>query len=73
MLVQNFFSHSDLLEKGLSDWSANIGAVRNNLGTENANYGRRFGSGLVRYGLTQTSRWKAAPKRLAVPMVADSV
>ena len=53
VLVQNFFSHSDLLEKGLSDWSANIGAVRNNLGTENANYGRRFGSGLVRYGLTQ--------------------
>ena len=53
VLVQNFFSHSDLLEKGLSDWSANIGAVRSNLGTLNADYGRRFGSGLWRYGLTQ--------------------
>lgn len=60
VLVQNFFSHSDLLEKGLSDWSANIGAVRNNLGTRNADYGRRFGSGLVRYGLTQNVTLEAS-------------
>lgn len=53
VLVQNFFSHSDLLEKGLSDWNVNIGAVRNNLGTENADYGRRFGSGTWRYGISQ--------------------
>lgn len=53
VLVQNFFSHSDLLEKGLSDWNFSAGAVRRNLGTLNADYGRRFGAGLWRYGLTQ--------------------
>ncbi len=53
VLVQNFFSHTDLLEKGLSDWSLDIGAVRKNLAIDNANYGRRFGSGLWRYGLNK--------------------
>ncbi len=53
VLVQNFFSHSDLLEKGLSDWNMSFGAVRRNIGTVNSDYGRRFGSGIWRYGLTQ--------------------
>ena len=60
VLVQNFFSHGDMLEKGLSDWSANIGAVRNNLGTFNGDYGRRFGSGIYRYGLSQNVTMEAS-------------
>jgi outer membrane usher protein len=53
VIVQPFFSHSSLLEKGLSDWSVEAGVVRENLGTDNANYGQRFGSGLYRYGFTK--------------------
>jgi outer membrane usher protein len=50
-LVQSFFTSSNLLREGLSDWSAEAGAVRNNFGVENADYGERFGSGLFRYGV----------------------
>ena len=53
VVVQPFFSHSSMLEAGLSDWSAELGAVRQNLGTENADYGQRFGAGLYRYGLNK--------------------
>ncbi|HET7764025.1 MAG TPA: fimbria/pilus outer membrane usher protein [Burkholderiales bacterium] len=52
VLVQDFFTHSNLLKQGLSDWSLEAGAVRDNLGTESADYGERFGSGLLRYGMT---------------------
>ena len=52
VLVQDFFTHSNLLKQGLSDWSFEAGAVRNNLGTDSADYGERFGSGLLRYGIT---------------------
>lgn len=52
VLVQDFFTHSNLLKQGLSDWSVEAGAVRDNLGTESADYGERFGSGLLRYGIT---------------------
>ncbi|MFM7332641.1 MAG: fimbria/pilus outer membrane usher protein, partial [Brachymonas sp.] len=48
VIVQPFFSHSSLLEKGLSDWSVELGAVRENLGTTNADFGQRFVSGLYR-------------------------
>jgi outer membrane usher protein len=51
VLVQNFFSSAVLLDAGLSDWSAEIGAVRRNFGIENADYGQTFGSGLIRYGI----------------------
>ncbi len=54
VLVQNFFSHADLLEQGLSDWSVEAGAVRKNLGVSNANYGQRFASGLWRHGLSKS-------------------
>jgi outer membrane usher protein len=53
VLVQDFFSHAELLEEGLSDWSVEAGAVRRDLGTSNADYGQVFGSGLLRYGLTK--------------------
>ncbi|MDW5442464.1 fimbria/pilus outer membrane usher protein [Polaromonas sp. SM01] len=54
VLVQPFFTNANLLEKGLTDWSAELGAVRLDLGTENANYGQRFASGLLRHGVSQT-------------------
>ncbi len=53
VLVQPFFAHSSLLEAGLSDWSFELGAVRENLGVDNANYGERIGSGLWRQGLNK--------------------
>lgn len=53
VIEQSFFSHSDLLREGLSDWSVEAGALRNNLGLENADYGPRFASGLLRYGLNR--------------------
>jgi outer membrane usher protein len=53
VIVQPFFSHSSLLEKGLSDWSVELGAVRENLGTASADYGQRFVSGLYRYGFSK--------------------
>ncbi|MEP7155537.1 MAG: fimbria/pilus outer membrane usher protein [Betaproteobacteria bacterium] len=54
VLVQDFFTHSDLLDQGLSDWSLDAGAVRRNLGNRNADYGPRFGSGLYRYGVNKS-------------------
>lgn len=53
VLVQDFFSHSELLEQNLSDWSIEAGAVRKNIGTSSAEYGQRFASGLWRHGLSQ--------------------
>ncbi len=53
VLVQDFFSHAELLEQGLSDWSIEAGAVRRNLGGSSADYGQRFMSGLWRYGINK--------------------
>jgi len=54
VLVQDFFSHAEMLEEGLSDWSVEAGAVRRNLGVDNADYGQSFGSGLWRYGISKS-------------------
>ena len=55
VIVQPFFSHSSLLEQGLSDWSFELGAVRENIGTNNADYGQRFASGLYRFGFSKAT------------------
>jgi outer membrane usher protein len=55
VLVQPFFSHADLLEQGLSDWSVELGTVREGLGTQASKYGQRFGSGLYRHGFSKTA------------------
>jgi len=52
VLVQNFFSSTYLLKAGLSDFSAQAGWVRENLGIDSGNYGEGFGSALFRYGVT---------------------
>lgn len=53
VVVQPFFTHADLLEQGLSDWSIEAGAVRRNLGGINAEYGKSFASGMLRYGINR--------------------
>lgn len=52
VLVQPFFSNTQLLEKGLSDWSLSLGRTRYNLGVANDDYRERFVSGLYRQGLS---------------------
>ena len=54
VLVQPFFTHTDLLKQGLTDWSGEAGAVRRNLGIDNADYGQRFASGMVRHGVSKS-------------------
>lgn len=58
VLVQNFFSHPDLLEQGLTDWSVELGAAHRNIGTRSADYGQRFISGLWRQGLSKRLTWE---------------
>lgn len=53
VITQSFFSSGELLEAGLSDWSLELGAVRNGLGLRNADYGERFAAGLWRQGLSK--------------------
>jgi outer membrane usher protein len=54
VITQSFFSNANLLEENLSDWSFELGAIRNQLGTENADYGPRFVAGLWRQGLSKS-------------------
>lgn len=54
VITQSFFSNANLLEENLTDWSVELGAVRNQLGAENADYGPRFVSGLWRQGLSKS-------------------
>ncbi|MCY0858728.1 fimbria/pilus outer membrane usher protein [Cupriavidus sp. D39] len=54
VVSQPFFTHADLLEQSLHDWSAELGATRQNLGTANADYGEKFVSGLWRYGWSKS-------------------
>ncbi len=53
VIQQSFFTDSQLLAPGLDDWSVAIGSVRRELGTENANYGPGFVSGLLRRGISE--------------------
>ena len=60
VLTQAFFSHPDLLEQGLTDWSVEAGAVRRNMGTASADYGEGFVSGLWRLGLSKSLTLEAS-------------
>lgn len=53
VLVQPFANYGNLLEAGLSDWSFEVGALRQDLGTKSNNYGEKFGSGLWRVGFNK--------------------
>jgi outer membrane usher protein len=51
VIVQPYFTSAQLLARGLNDWSVEVGAVRENLGFQSAEYGSRFLSGTWRHGL----------------------
>ena len=55
VIVQPFFSHSSMLEEGLTDWSVELGKTRQNLGQDTVGYGEGFVSGLWRYGLNKSN------------------
>lgn len=52
VITQNFFTSSQLLAKGLNDWSAEAGKLRIDLGNASNHYGDSFASGTWRHGLT---------------------
>jgi outer membrane usher protein len=52
VIVQPFFTTAQLLAPGLDDWSVEVGAMRENLGLANADYGQRFLSGTWRRGVS---------------------
>lgn len=52
VIAQPFFTSVQLLAPGLNDWSVETGAVRENLGISDAEYGHRFASGTWRRGVT---------------------
>ena len=54
VIVSPFFTSTQLLEKGLTDWSLNIGKERYNLGALSNDYRDSFSSGLFRYGVTKS-------------------
>jgi outer membrane usher protein len=69
VLVQNFFTSSQLLAPGLTDFSVEAGRVRRALGLESNEYGAGFAAGTWRHGFTDrlTVEGRAeASKRLAV-------
>ena len=52
VLVQDFFSSSNLLAKGLTDYSVEAGRLRRNLGLVDDEYGPGFASGTYRHGFS---------------------
>ena len=59
VITQPFFTSSQLLAAGLTDWSLEAGALRRDLGTANNRYRTGFGSGLWRRGLSNTMTLEA--------------
>ncbi|WP_226986088.1 fimbria/pilus outer membrane usher protein [Ramlibacter tataouinensis] len=72
VVTQPLFSSASLLEQGLTDWSFELGSVRQGLGTDNASYGPGFVSGLWRQGLNKSltaelnGEWSSRLQRLSV-------
>lgn len=50
VFTQDFYSSTELLKVGLSDYSVSIGAIREDYGIENFRYGEFAASGTWRYG-----------------------
>ena len=51
VITQPFFTSVQLLSKGLTDWGAEIGTLRRDLGTASGRYGPPLSSGTWRYGV----------------------
>jgi len=54
VLVQPFFTSTQLLAAGLSDWRVEAGSVRLDLGSASNRYGTGFASGTWRHGYSNT-------------------
>ncbi|HEY2627601.1 MAG TPA: fimbria/pilus outer membrane usher protein, partial [Usitatibacter sp.] len=54
VVVSPFFASSQLLAKGLNDWSVEAGKVRRDLGLVSDDYGEPFASGTWRRGMTDS-------------------
>lgn len=52
VISQPFFTSSQLLAKGLNDWSVEAGRVRLDLGTASNRYGESFAGGIWRHGFS---------------------
>ncbi len=52
VVVQRFFTSTQLLAAGLDDWSVEAGSVRRDLGIESSHYGQGFASATWRHGRT---------------------
>jgi outer membrane usher protein len=54
LVSQSFYASQALLRQGLSDYGVEAGALRQNYGILSNDYGKFFGSGLYRYGFTDS-------------------
>lgn len=54
VIQQSFVTNSQLLSRGLDDWSMEAGKVRRSLGSSNATYGPAFASGIWRHGYSNS-------------------
>ena len=54
VMVQPFFANSQLLAKGLNDWSVEAGEVRRDFGIASTNYGPAFATATWRHGYSDT-------------------
>lgn len=52
VMTSSFFGSSFLIKPGLNDYSFEVGALRNNFGSKENNYGDRFAEGTWRRGIT---------------------
>ncbi len=52
IITQPFFTNSQLLARGLNDWSLEAGRLRRDLGSASNHYGQGFASGTWRHGIT---------------------
>jgi outer membrane usher protein len=59
-ITRPFFVSTALLRRGLSEWSASLGAERLDFGRESARYGQTFASARYRYGVTDALTLEAA-------------
>ncbi len=53
--TQSYITSAQLLRQGSKDVSYEVGALRNNFGSRNSDYGQAFGSATVRYGVSNSS------------------
>ncbi len=53
--TQSYITSAQLLRQGSKDVSYEVGALRNNFGSKNSDYGQVFSSATVRYGVSNSS------------------